>query len=109
MIFFVMHIHNGAMEMSNFTIVAALLLTSTVALAAEQPHRFYVAPNAGLSSFDISKGDLDEVAIGAFEDQGFTIIQADSSLDDEGTPWSIVAGWRFNQYIAAEVGYVNLG
>jgi OOP family OmpA-OmpF porin len=29
--------------------------------------------------------------------------------DDEGTAWSMTAGYRINRYLAVEAGYVNLG
>ena len=29
--------------------------------------------------------------------------------DDEGTAWSVTAGYRFNRYLAVEASYVNLG
>ena len=29
--------------------------------------------------------------------------------DDEGTAWSVTAGYRINRYLAVEAGYVNLG
>lgn len=33
----------------------------------------------------------------------------DSRLDDSLTPWGVQMGYRFNKWVAAEVGYVDLG
>lgn len=91
------------------TIVTGILaLSSATALAAEGTG-FYVIPNIGQSSYDISQDDADDIALIAFEFAGFDVLAADSSLDDSGTAWSVVGGWKFSEYFAAEIGYLNLG
>jgi OOP family OmpA-OmpF porin len=36
-------------------------------------------------------------------------IPTDSTLDDSLSPWGVQVGYRFNKWVAAEVGYVDLG
>jgi OmpA-OmpF porin, OOP family len=91
-----------------FVIAASLALVSATALADEN-RGFYMNGNFGQSQFDVSQEELDAIALAAFEDNGLIVQDADSSLDDSGSAWSISGGWRFSRYIAVEVGYLDLG
>ena len=50
-----------------------------------------------------SKNYFDAVATARFG------APASSSLDDSTDVWEVHAGVRFNRYVAAEIGYINLG
>lgn len=79
---------------------AALMavLGAVSAQAAEQG--FYVEADAGSTSFDLDKGELDEWA-------GITDEQ--TSLDSSDMSFSLAAGYRFSRYFAVEALYVDLG
>ena len=75
---------------------------ATATLAADSG--FYFGISGGLATFDLpSKGSIDEW----FEDDGLAL--ESSSLDDDDTAWGLQVGYRWNSYVAAEVGYVNFG
>jgi opacity protein-like surface antigen len=65
---------------------------------------FYFGVSGGLASMDMpSKASIDQL----FLDEGVAI--ESSSMDDEDTAWGLQVGYRWNSYVAAEVGYVNFG
>jgi len=75
---------------------------ATAALAADSG--FYFGVSGGLAMFDLpSKGSIDAL----FEDE--SLLLESSSLDDDDTAWGLQVGYRWNSYVAAEVGYVNFG
>jgi OmpA-like transmembrane domain len=99
---------------------AAALLAATLGLtlanaAAAETGGLYFGLTGGSTSFDMggSKQDFDE-AIGfpianAFLLGGLDVLDYESSLDDTDMGYGLQVGYRFNRYVAAEVGYVNLG
>jgi OmpA-OmpF porin, OOP family len=89
-------------------IVGSLALVSTTALA-DQTNGFYLGGSAGNAKYDLSKGDLDAISRSAFLDNGAIPLNPTSSYDDSDTAWSLIAGYRFNQFIAVEGGYMDLG
>jgi OmpA-OmpF porin, OOP family len=94
--------------------VKKLLIAGSLALAsasavADAERGFYLNASFGQAQYDISQQDLDDVALLAFESAGVTVLDADSTFDDEGSPWSIGGGYRFSRYLAVEVGYLDLG
>lgn len=100
------------MKTMGMAVIAAVLgSTSMVASANDEKERgvFYVMPGVGQSSYDVSQGQGDAIAVGVFEDLGFDVVDGESSLDDSGTAWSMAAGWKFSRYFAAEIGYLSLG
>lgn len=96
---------------------------STPAAFADDDERyrgFYFGAWGGSGEFDtVSKGALDEMILdglgeelGSVPIQPFTNLSAvvsDSDLDDSLTPWGLQIGYRFNKWVAVEVGYVDLG
>lgn len=94
--------------MKRFLLAGSLALLSVSAFA-DQDRGFYLNANFGQAQYDISQDDLDGIAIAAFEENGVAVIDADSSFDDEGSPWSLSGGYRFSRYLAVEVGYLDLG
>lgn len=94
--------------MNRWLIAGALALVSTTALAG-QGTGFYVGASGGRATYDISKQDLDDIALFAFSGSGATVLNPTSTFDDSDTTWSVVGGYRFNRGIAVEAGYVDLG
>jgi OmpA-OmpF porin, OOP family len=87
---------------------SALALASTTAMAAED-RGFYLTAGIGESKYDVSKTDLDDLALFAFEDAGAIVLNSDSSYDDKGDAVMLTAGYRFSPYFSIEAGYVDLG
>lgn len=84
-------------------------LFATQAWTADDRTGFYINGNLGQAQYDIAQEDLDDITISAFEAAGAAVLDGESSFDDEGTPFSFVAGYRFNRYLAVEAGYLDLG
>ncbi|HEY0940208.1 MAG TPA: outer membrane beta-barrel protein [Steroidobacter sp.] len=94
---------------------------STPAAFAEEYRGFYFGVWGGSGEFDTaSKGTLDGMIVGGLADELASVpIQPDtnlavdaiygSDLDDSLTPWGVQVGYRFNKWVAFEVGYVDLG
>lgn len=91
------------------SIVATALMVFSAGSLADQDGGFYLSANLGQAKYDVSKDDLDEVAVDSFESAGAIVLDGSSTFDDKGTAWSIVGGYRFGSYIGAEIGYLNLG
>jgi OOP family OmpA-OmpF porin len=99
------------MKFRNYTLAigAALALLSGAASAAEGTG-FYVGVDAGQSSFDMKKGEIDSGVAFAIEDVlGLAIVDASSKLDDSDTTYSLFVGYRFLPYLAVEASYLDLG
>lgn len=89
---------------------AACFVAGTVAHA----EGFYFGISGGVSSVDLpSKSSFDEfsrdVAQEIADMVGVNVGSFDSSLDDSGKVWGLQVGYRWNRYVAAEVGYIDLG
>lgn len=86
--------------------ISALLL-SAAALSPLAAHAeggtWYAAIAIGQSTYDADKGDADR----SLNSAGFAI--TDSSLDDSDTGYKIMGGYKFNDNLAVEAGYVDLG
>lgn len=96
-------------------LAAALALMATNAASAAEKQGFYFGLFAGTASVDTqgSREDRDEtVALpiaASLIAAGFGVSSIESSLDDSDLGWGLEIGYRFNRYVAAEVGYVDLG
>ena len=95
-------------------LAAALAMFLGNTASAETVSGLYFGVEAGMTSTDIgSKRAFDEsFAIPLQEqllDAGFDDVEFESKLDDSDFGWGVQVGYRFNRYIAAEVGYMNLG
>lgn len=66
--------------------------------ARAQSQGAYLGLGAGSSS---AKFNSDDFSLG--------LPQVAESADTKSTGWKVFAGFRFNEYVAAEVGYVDLG
>jgi hypothetical protein len=88
-------------------IVAAMLaLGPTIASAQEGPYfgLFY-----GLNSIDVSKNELDATTSARVQALRGSAPSGTSDLNDSDIVWGAQIGYRFNRWVAAEVGYVDLG
>jgi hypothetical protein len=99
----------------------AALLAATLGLilgnvaSAETTPGFYFGLTAGSTSVDTgsTQQELDEAytlpIADALASSGADVLGMQSSLDDSDIGWGLQIGYRFNSYLAAEVGYVDLG
>jgi hypothetical protein len=90
-------------------VCGACATTALPAASAETQAGFYLGLGAGEASFDIEKSDLDDVVLDVLFSQGLFVTSASSTLEDSDTALSLLAGYRFNPYIAVEAGYIDLG
>lgn len=65
---------------------------------------WYVGASAGRSAIKASESDVNNAFL---LDDGFTA--SGTTLDKADTGWKAFAGYRFNGFLAAEVGYADLG
>lgn len=101
-------------------LAGALALLPVAGAQAQEREGWYFGVSGGASSIDVSRADFDAFADNALvlgsidlmlEDPSILVDfqrTGESSLDDSGTGWSAYAGYRW-RYVAAEVGYLNLG
>ncbi|HKU14453.1 MAG TPA: outer membrane beta-barrel protein [Steroidobacteraceae bacterium] len=95
-------------------LAAALGLILAGTAAADSETGFYFGLTGGTTSVDLgSKQDYDTTLAPAAAlfvlANGFDVVGIESSLDDSDLGWQLQIGYRFNRYVAAEVGYVDLG
>jgi OmpA-OmpF porin, OOP family len=103
----------GMIKRASFVLFGLGALAATSAVA----DGFYFGISGGVTSADLSKNDFDEAFVSAFQDElaadsltsGYALFDAESTLDDSDKGWGIQVGYRWGSYIAAEVGYVDLG
>lgn len=99
--------------------VAVAIIASTLAgtaaaqgtrpAAQAQPVKpFYIGGGAGWAKLDLNNSDFPSSGT---IDLGGTVgtVPYTSTRDEDSTGWKVFAGWRFNQYLAIEGGYVDLG
>jgi len=95
-------------------LVAALGMVAANAASAENTG-LYFGLTGGATSVDMggSRQDFDEsfgLPIAAtLELGGLDVTGFESSLEDSDIGWNLQVGYRFNRYVAAEIGYVDLG
>lgn len=82
--------------------------------AGAQETGWYFGLSGGMATVDLaSKGDFDALVVpdlaAVINDSGFGVADVSSSLDDNDGAWGLQVGYRFNSYVATEVGYVNFG
>ena len=95
--------------------VAGLGLIWGTAVQAEDTG-FYFGLSGGITTSNVSKNDLDQSFVDFYSAVvlGQTGAPADtatinSTLDDSDKTWSVNIGYRFNRWVAAEFGYIDLG
>lgn len=76
---------------------------------------WYFGLTGGLTSTNLSRSDIDRQIINGLAaelaevDLLLTAAAVNSDIDDTDKGWSIDIGYRFNRYVAVEVGYLDLG
>ena len=70
---------------------------------------FYVGGYLGMSSREVPRAPFDEFKNGLHAFAFFTATEDRTSFDDSDFAFGITGGYRLNQYLAFEGGYVNLG
>ena len=83
---------------------------------ADETAGWYFGLSGGLTGADISKNDFDSDFADIFSAAALQVtgslpdaIFVDSELDDSDKGWGLHIGYRFTRYVAAEVGYLDLG
>jgi opacity protein-like surface antigen len=124
----------GDLQMIKKTLAGLAIgcVLSTPAAFAEEYKGFYFGVWGGTGKVDLaSKGDLDEAFVAALPEELFDsafidtnnttdlsddlLVEFalasldDSSLDDSVSVWGVQLGYRFGKFLAAEIGYANLG
>jgi len=95
-------------------LVAALGLVAANTASAENGG-LYFGLTGGATRFDLggSRTDFDATfglpLAASLEAGGVDVTDFQSSLDDTAMGWGLQVGYRFNRYVAVEVGYVDLG
>lgn len=82
-----------------------LILAAGPAIAAD-PGGFYMGAGMGYSKISINENKLDRLI-----EDGLPapwILQR-SSTDQNATPYQLFAGYRFGEFLAVELAYINLG
>jgi hypothetical protein len=86
--------------------IVAAMLGFGPAVASADP---YFSLFYGKGSTDISRGELNALAVDITSALGGTDPSGRSDLNDMDSVWGAQIGYRFNHWVAAEVGYVDLG
>jgi OmpA-OmpF porin, OOP family len=99
---------------ASVALAAAVLGLLGWGTAAAEVEGFYFSVGGGLATLDLpSREEFDDALIpplvDAFESIGGAVLDVRSELEDSDTAWGLQVGYRFHRYIAAEIGYVNLG
>lgn len=87
-------------------VAAMLALGPAIASAQEGP---YFGLFLGKGLLDLSQSDLNALAARTTQPVGGSTPSGRSDLNDMDSVWGVQAGYRFNRFVAAEVGYVDLG
>jgi hypothetical protein len=94
--------------------LAALGLGCSGSALAEETG-WYFGLSGGLTTSGESKSDITNKIVGdiatglADADLILTAATVNADLDDSDNGWGVHIGYRFNRYVAAEFGYVDLG
>lgn len=94
------------------TLAVAMGLALSMAWApswAEGNAGWYFGVTGGQTEADLNKPDFDDMVIFAFESNGMDVLSGTSTLDDSDTSFSLFGGYRFSEFFATEVSYVDLG
>jgi OmpA-OmpF porin, OOP family len=88
---------------------AVLLAIGMVSAPTVAVAGFYVEADVGTSDFDISRSEIDDTLLDAFEDEGLDVLNGQSDLDKSSTRASFAVGYQFTPNLAVEAGFVDLG
>jgi hypothetical protein len=93
---------------TKWLIGGALALVSMNAMAAGD-RGFFIAASGGNATYDVSKGDFDQISRHAYTGNGVGVVNMTSTMDDSDTAVSIVAGYKLFPFLSFEGGYIDLG
>jgi OOP family OmpA-OmpF porin len=86
-------------------LIAALVLLAGPAIAQDNDG-FYMGAGMGYSKININENKLDRLISDGLPDPW---VITRSKVDQNATPYQIFAGFRFLNYFAVELAYMNLG
>jgi OOP family OmpA-OmpF porin len=115
----VVYKNSGVEIMKRLSLLAAAVVAGAIAgnaaaqsarpAAQPQPFKpFYIGGGAGWAKLDLETADFPNSGT---IDLGGTVgtVAFTSTRDEDSFGWKAFAGWRYNQYLAIEGGYVDLG
>ncbi len=79
------------------------------AAAGPEGRGFYMTGDVGMNKADVKQSQFDDVVLGTFEDFGFDVTTGVSEFDNSDLGFANGLGYSFNQYIAVEAAYLDLG
>jgi OmpA-OmpF porin, OOP family len=91
------------------SVAIAALLFSAAAHAKSPSSGFYLGASAGQSKYKEDFNGAELAIIDAFSDFGIPVGAINADNDDTDTSFNVFVGYRFLPWVAAEVGYVDLG
>jgi hypothetical protein len=96
--------------------IAGLGLIWGTAVQAEDMGGWYFGLSGGITTSNVSQDDIDRSFVTFYNGVVLANTGApadtaaiNSKLDDGDKTWSVNIGYRFNRWVAAEVGYIDLG
>jgi opacity protein-like surface antigen len=99
-----------AASLATATAVGLVCTAGAASAASIDGEGFYIAASAGKSKIkDVTKADFDGIAQSAIISTGSVPLGGSSKFEDGDTALSLIAGYRFNQFIAIEGAYLDLG
>lgn len=87
----------------------ALSMASSASWAEDGGGWYFGVTGGQAEAADLSKAQLDDIAVFAFESNGAAVLSGSSSLEDSDTSFSLFGGYRISEYFAVEAGYVDFG
>jgi opacity protein-like surface antigen len=92
-------------------VLSMIMLGATGTAAAATPG-LYVTGTLGQSAADVSQSDkdsIDDVLVAAWNQNGFTVLANDSSLDKSDLGYELAVGYQISERFALEAAYIDLG
>ena len=89
-------------------LIAALVLLAGPAIAQDHDG-FYMGAGMGYSKLNINENKMDRLIQSGLDEVGGGWAVTRSSVDQNATPYQIFAGYRFMNYFAVELAYLNMG
>jgi opacity protein-like surface antigen len=93
---------------TKWLIAASLALVSMNAMAAGD-RGFFIAVSGGNATYDVRRGDFDQISRSAYTTNGVSVLGLTSTMDDTDTALSLVAGYKLFPFLSFEGGYIDLG
>jgi len=76
---------------------------------AAEPGWYFVAFGGETSASGLSESQSEENLVRLFQSGGLDVVDATSNIDDSDTAYGLTGGYQFNDHIAFEFAYVDLG